>query len=332
MRAWPQAPGRLLRDGMSLLLPLTEGPPRPLGCPFPLVPIPPAPAPLRYRRRTQLRSRGRPASSRLCGKPSLPGGSACAERLRRGRLSSEKSSLQPPAVGRRHAVVISSSVSLVRSCRATSVWGIQPTGPPTRRAQCLLVPRPKSWPYKIRSQSLRDSELKETKPSLYPVLQDTISEEFIFPPPYQPLPTAPLAEPVEPDGEEPVPEEPVPVPEGGMPTRGPCGGDMGRVNRQPSAKDLLTQLSSPCIPQGPLMKQDSQCTIGHCPLVTSITGELRMLFSENPRDLLNLLDTVLFTHQPTWDDCQQLLQVLFTTEERERGQVEAQKLVLGDSR
>nr|XP_036852952.1 uncharacterized protein LOC108391123 isoform X7 [Manis javanica] len=141
MRAWPQAPGRLLRDGMSLLLPLTEGPPRPLGCPFPLVPIPPAPAPLRYRRRTQLRSRGRPASSRLCGKPSLPGGSACAERLRRGRLSSEKSSLQPPAVGRRHAVVISSSVSLVRSCRATSVWGIQPTGPPTRRAQCLLV-----WP------------------------------------------------------------------------------------------------------------------------------------------------------------------------------------------
>lgn len=76
---------RLLRDGMSLLLPLTEGPPRPLGCPFPLVPIPPAPAPLRYRRRTQLRSRGRPASSRLCGKPSLPGGSACAERLRRGR-------------------------------------------------------------------------------------------------------------------------------------------------------------------------------------------------------------------------------------------------------
>ncbi|CAD7679580.1 unnamed protein product [Nyctereutes procyonoides] len=39
-------------------------------------------------------------------------------------------------------------------------------------------------------------------------------------------------------------------------------------------------------------------------------------FSDNPRDLIGLLDTVLFTHQPTWDDCQQLLQVLFTTEER----------------
>ena len=46
-------------------------------------------------------------------------------------------------------------------------------------------------------------------------------------------------------------------------------------------------------------------------------------FSDNPRDLTNLLETVLFTHQPTWDDCQQLLQILVTTEERERIQNEA---------
>ena len=43
-----------------------------------------------------------------------------------------------------------------------------------------------------------------------------------------------------------------------------------------------------------------------------------------------LLDSVMFTHQPTWDDCQQLLRILFTTEERERIQVEARKLVPGD--
>ena len=55
-------------------------------------------------------------------------------------------------------------------------------------------------------------------------------------------------------------------------------------------------------------------------------------FSDNPRDLIGLLDTVLFTHQPTWDDCQQLLQVLFTTKERERIQVEARKSVLGEDR
>ena len=52
-------------------------------------------------------------------------------------------------------------------------------------------------------------------------------------------------------------------------------------------------------------------------------------FSEKPAGLIDLLDSVLFTHQPTWDDCQQLLQVLFTTEERERILNEARKLVPG---
>ena len=37
----------------------------------------------------------------------------------------------------------------------------------------------------------------------------------------------------------------------------------------------------------------------------------------------------MFSHQPTWDDCQQLLQVLFTTEEKERILLEAQKNVPG---
>ncbi|XP_038440331.1 uncharacterized protein LOC111094054 isoform X2 [Canis lupus familiaris] len=54
-------------------------------------------------------------------------------------------------------------------------------------------------------------------------------------------------------------------------------------------------------------------------------------FSDDPKDLIGLLNTVLFT-QPTWEDCQQLLQVLFTTEERERTQAEAQKSVLGEDR
>ena len=33
----------------------------------------------------------------------------------------------------------------------------------------------------------------------------------------------------------------------------------------------------------------------------------------------------MFSHQPTWDDCQQLLQTLFTTEEKERILLKAQK-------
>ena len=40
-------------------------------------------------------------------------------------------------------------------------------------------------------------------------------------------------------------------------------------------------------------------------------------FSDNPRELIGFLDTVLFTHQPTWDDCQQLLQILLDPEDAE---------------
>nr|KAF6447567.1 hypothetical protein HJG63_011994 [Rousettus aegyptiacus] len=55
-------------------------------------------------------------------------------------------------------------------------------------------------------------------------------------------------------------------------------------------------------------------------------------FSEKPQGLTSLLETIFFTHQLTWDDCQQLLQVLFTSEERERIQREAAKVVLEPNR
>ena len=38
------------------------------------------------------------------------------------------------------------------------------------------------------------------------------------------------------------------------------------------------------------------------------------------------------THQPSWDDSQQLLQVLFTTEEWDKIHHEAWKLVMGPNR
>lgn len=52
-------------------------------------------------------------------------------------------------------------------------------------------------------------------------------------------------------------------------------------------------------------------------------------FTEKPQALIDLLDTVLFTHSPTWEDCQLLLQILFTTEERDRIRRECRKLVPG---
>lgn len=54
-------------------------------------------------------------------------------------------------------------------------------------------------------------------------------------------------------------------------------------------------------------------------------------FSEDPQRLTGLMESLMFSHQPTWDDCQQLLQTLFTTEERERILTEARKNVRGDN-
>jgi hypothetical protein len=55
------------------------------------------------------------------------------------------------------------------------------------------------------------------------------------------------------------------------------------------------------------------------------------LFSEDHRGLTDLFESILHTHSPTWDDCQQLLKTLFTTKERERILTEARKNVPGEN-
>ena len=52
-------------------------------------------------------------------------------------------------------------------------------------------------------------------------------------------------------------------------------------------------------------------------------------FSKDPLALTGLIESILLTHQPIWDDCQQLLQALLTTEERQRVILEARKSVPG---
>ncbi|XP_062062404.1 uncharacterized protein LOC133770372 isoform X3 [Lepus europaeus] len=54
-------------------------------------------------------------------------------------------------------------------------------------------------------------------------------------------------------------------------------------------------------------------------------------FSQDPQALTGLIESILLTHQPTWEDCQQLLQALLTTEERQRVLMEARKNVPGDN-
>uniref|UniRef100_UPI0029544858 uncharacterized protein LOC132670166 n=1 Tax=Panthera onca TaxID=9690 RepID=UPI0029544858 len=92
-----------------------------------------------------------------------------------------------------------------------------------------------------------------------------------------------------------------------------------------------TPLFCPCEPPDPQTRRGiSPITIGLSPLSDLYNWKAQNpKFSEKPAELIDLLDSVLFTHQPTWDDCQQLLQVLFTTEEKERILNGARKLVLG---
>ncbi|XP_052617040.1 uncharacterized protein LOC128124605 [Peromyscus californicus insignis] len=53
-------------------------------------------------------------------------------------------------------------------------------------------------------------------------------------------------------------------------------------------------------------------------------------FSRDPVALTGLIESILVTHRPTWDDCQQLLQTLLTVEEKQRVFLEARKQVPGD--
>ncbi|XP_051047239.1 uncharacterized protein LOC127227047 [Phodopus roborovskii] len=52
-------------------------------------------------------------------------------------------------------------------------------------------------------------------------------------------------------------------------------------------------------------------------------------FSQDPQALTGLIESILLTHQPTWDGCQQLLQTLLTTEEKPRVILEARKNIPG---
>lgn len=55
------------------------------------------------------------------------------------------------------------------------------------------------------------------------------------------------------------------------------------------------------------------------------------LFSDNHKGLINLFETLLFTHQPIWYHIQQLMRMLFKTEEWKRIIQEARKNVPSDA-
>jgi hypothetical protein len=79
---------------------------------------------------------------------------------------------------------------------------------------------------------------------------------------------------------------------------------------------------------------DEGCTYQYWPFSSSDLYNWKAQnppFSEDPRGLTDLFKSILHTHSPTWDDCQQLLRTLFTTEEQEQILTEARKNVPSDN-
>ncbi|CAD7676209.1 unnamed protein product [Nyctereutes procyonoides] len=169
---------------------------------------------------------------------------------------------------------------------------------------------PKAGPTEILA--LRKAE-KETdsmpEAPLRPVFQDSSPEDLILLPPDWASPPPPASAP--PLEASRAAEGAPPLPDKGVPVHGPAAGTRGRTHWMAPPPNA-GPADSTTLPLHALML--------YWPFSTSDLYNWKTQnakFSDNPRDLIGLLDTVLFTHQPTWDDCQQLLQVLFTIEERE---------------
>ena len=118
---------------------------------------------------------------------------------------------------------------------------------------------------------------------------------------------------------------------------GPAQGTQGRAREMASAaEEEGPEIPSSTVHEFPVQagpaREGGEWTYQYWPFATSDLYNWKTQtpsFSEKLQGLIDLLESILFTHNPTWDDCQQLLQVLFTTEEHERILSEARKNVPG---
>ncbi|XP_043433470.1 uncharacterized protein LOC122481667 [Prionailurus bengalensis] len=218
-----------------------------------------------------------------------------------------------------------------------------------------LVENPPPWmasflttgPCKILAAKPTNPPKPQT-PNAPPVLPDSQDSLSLDPLPYQIPPLIPQAAPIPaPDPIPPAPAEPpvaqpmeelenreaqpAPMPSGGEIQR-PAGRTRRRAPHEPGLRLPDSTVALPLREIGP-PDDTGNPRLQYWPFSTSDLYNWKtqnVRFSDNPKDLIALLDSVMFTHQPTWDDCQQLLRILFTTEEPERIQLEARKLVPGD--
>ena len=174
---------------------------------------------------------------------------------------------------------------------------------------------------------------------LCPILPDSQDLLSLDPPPYHPPPLAPQALPAaaappvaplvapqgEPGGREaaaaPGPGRqgaaaaPSPI-ENETNCEGPAGRPPGRTQREASSRLPDSTVALPLRETGP-PDETGNPRLQYWPFSTSDLYNWKTQnarFSDNPKDLIALLEGIMFTHQPTWDDCQQLLRILFTTD------------------
>ena len=155
----------------------------------------------------------------------------------------------------------------------------------------------------------------------------------LYSPPRATSPQASAPEASPPSGTSSPPT--VPTSPKSLPQEEDDGGPAQRT-RNRRAQDLQdVAVTLPLRPYGPMMDNGNggeMPTLQYWPFSSSDLYNWKQNnppFSEDPSRLTNLLESLMHSHQPTWDDCQQLLSTLFTQEERERIITEARKLVPG---
>uniref|UniRef100_A0A5F8GVT4 Core shell protein Gag P30 domain-containing protein n=1 Tax=Monodelphis domestica TaxID=13616 RepID=A0A5F8GVT4_MONDO len=95
-----------------------------------------------------------------------------------------------------------------------------------------------------------------------------------------------------------------------------------------STTALPVHTVGPMVPDGPLVHQ-------YWPFISSDLYNWKHQnppFSEQLQKFIDLVESIFLTYSPTWDNCQQLLHTLFTSEETDLILAEGWKLVLGDDR
>jgi hypothetical protein len=156
---------------------------------------------------------------------------------------------------------------------------------------------------KLRLKTAGAKTQSSAPPRIYPEIKKT-PEWCNTPPPYP----------------QPVPSQISQQGATGNSGEGPAVGTRGLRAQSPEGPDSTTVLPLGTYGPPPVDPRQLQ-PLQHWPFSSSDLYNWKANhapFSEIPSSLTNLMKSLMFSHQPTWDDCQQLLQVLFTTEEKKR--------------